>query len=32
LREDNGDLPDGWEAPPAATSPLRIFQSGAGCE
>ena len=32
LREDNGDLPDGWEAPMAATSPLRIFQSGAGCE
>ncbi|MEO8595672.1 MAG: radical SAM protein [Candidatus Solibacter sp.] len=32
LREDNGDLPDGWEAPAAATSPLRVFQSGAGCE
>jgi len=32
LREDNGDLPDRWEAPMAATSPLRIFQSGAGCE
>jgi hypothetical protein len=32
LREDNGDLPDGWEAPAAETSPLRIFQSGAGCE
>jgi len=32
LREDNGDLPDGWEARVAATSPLRIFQSGAGCE
>ena len=32
LREDNGDLPDGWEAPMTATSPLRIFQSGGGCE
>ena len=32
LREDNGDLPDGWEAPMAATSPLRIFQSEAGCD
>jgi hypothetical protein len=31
LREDNGDLPDGWDTPTAATSPLRIFQSGAGC-
>jgi hypothetical protein len=31
LREDTGDLPDGWEEQVAATSPLRIFQSGAGC-
>jgi len=33
LREDNGDLPDGWDAPTAATPPpLRVFQSGAGCQ
>jgi hypothetical protein len=32
LREDNGDLPDGWEAPLAATSPLRVFQAGFGVE
>ena len=31
LREDNGDLPDGWREPRAVTSRLRIFQSGAGC-
>ncbi|HXK04966.1 MAG TPA: radical SAM protein [Verrucomicrobiae bacterium] len=32
LREDNGDLPGGWEAPMAEPSPLRIFQSEAGCD
>ena len=36
LREDNGDLPDGWEAqaqaPAEAASPLRVFQSGAACD
>jgi hypothetical protein len=32
LREDNGDLPDSWDATMAATSPLRIFQSGSGCQ
>jgi len=30
LREDNGDLPGGWEVPMAEPSPLRIFQSEAG--
>jgi hypothetical protein len=32
LREGNGSLPDGWDAPMAATSLLCIYQSGAGCE
>jgi hypothetical protein len=30
LREDNGDLPDGWNAAAEAAPPLRILQSGAG--
>lgn len=32
LREDNGDLPAGWEAPLPVTSPLRTFQAGGGCQ
>lgn len=32
LREDNGDLPAGWEAPVPATSPLGTFQAGGGCQ
>jgi hypothetical protein len=32
LREDNGDLPDGWNAAVGATPPLRIIQSDAGCD
>ena len=29
LREDNGDLPNGWDAAAGTTPPLRIIQSDA---
>jgi hypothetical protein len=25
LREDNGDLPDGWDTAPPAAAPLRVY-------
>ena len=28
LREDNGDLPDGWDAPSGTVPPLHILMSG----
>lgn len=32
LREDNGDIPDDWDAANGATSPLRIIETHGSCD